>query len=243
MKPGSARSAVFLIVYTTLLVAAVRAQDVPQAEEAPRESLPVATPATSPPLPALPDLIARRQAAAQAESDQPVPQDTTPALRLADINDQTSRLLRLGASIATLIALYAIWIDVLPALGILGQFESWPKTLVIVPGELPVVWVTAADVVMAVLIGVLTIFASGNYLIIVTGFLFGFRAIGIGWSGVQWLVAAVTVGLGFCLQEIFANFISGIILLFERPIRIGDTVTVSNNHWYCHKNSDQKKNV
>lgn len=194
--------------------------------------------------------------AAQAEPDQPVPQDTTPELRLADINDQTSRLLRLGASLVTLIALYAIWIDVLPALGILGKFEFWPNSLVTVPGELPVVWVTAADVMFAVLIGMLTIFASRNipglmeisilqrlpldagaryavstvsrYLIIVTGFLFGFRAIGIGWSSVQWLVAAVTVGLGFGLQEIFANFVSGIILLFERPIRIGDTVTVSN---------------
>jgi potassium efflux system protein len=43
---------------------------------------------------------------------------------------------------------------------------------------------------------------------------------------VQWLVAAVTFGLGFGLQEIFANFISGLIVLFERPMRVGDVVTV-----------------
>lgn len=50
--------------------------------------------------------------------------------------------------------------------------------------------------------------------------------VGIGWSKVQWLAAAITVGLGFGLQEIFANFVSGLMLLFERPMRIGDTVTV-----------------
>lgn len=49
---------------------------------------------------------------------------------------------------------------------------------------------------------------------------------GIGWSQVQWLVTALTFGLGFGLQEIFANFVAGIILLIERPIRVGDIVTV-----------------
>jgi potassium efflux system protein len=52
--------------------------------------------------------------------------------------------------------------------------------------------------------------------------------LGIGWSDVQWLVAALGVGLGFGLQEIFANLVSGLILLAERPIRIGDVVTVGD---------------
>ncbi len=49
---------------------------------------------------------------------------------------------------------------------------------------------------------------------------------GIGWGDVQWLIAALGVGLGFGLQEIVANFVSGLIVLAERPIRIGDVVTV-----------------
>ena len=52
------------------------------------------------------------------------------------------------------------------------------------------------------------------------------RAIGLTWGSIQWLAAAMTVGLGFGLQEIFANLVSGLIILFERPIRVGDLVTV-----------------
>lgn len=65
-----------------------------------------------------------------------------------------------------------------------------------------------------------------KYAIALAGLALALGAIGIGWSNIQWLVAAVGVGLGFGLQEIFANFVSGLIILFERPIRVGDTVTV-----------------
>jgi potassium efflux system protein len=67
-----------------------------------------------------------------------------------------------------------------------------------------------------------------KYAIALVGGILAFRAVGIGWSNIQWLVAAVGIGLGFGLQEIFANFISGLIILFERPIRVGDTVTVGD---------------
>ncbi|WP_232428122.1 miniconductance mechanosensitive channel MscM [Photobacterium marinum] len=65
-----------------------------------------------------------------------------------------------------------------------------------------------------------------RYLVIFMGIIIGSALIGFDWSKMQWLVAALGVGLGFGLQEIFANFISGLIILFERPIRIGDTVTI-----------------
>lgn len=65
-----------------------------------------------------------------------------------------------------------------------------------------------------------------RYALIALGIVLAFQAIGIGWAKVQWLIAALSVGVGFGMQEIIANFISGLILLFERPIRVGDIVTV-----------------
>jgi potassium efflux system protein len=53
-------------------------------------------------------------------------------------------------------------------------------------------------------------------------------ALGGSWSQIQWAVAALSIGIGFGLQEIVANFISGLIILFEQPIRVGDTVTVGD---------------
>lgn len=67
-----------------------------------------------------------------------------------------------------------------------------------------------------------------RYAIFMAGVCLAFAQIGVGWNSVQWLVAAASVGLGFGLQEIFANFVSGIILLFERPMRVGDVITIGD---------------
>ena len=67
-----------------------------------------------------------------------------------------------------------------------------------------------------------------RYFIVFTGVVIGLNKVGITWDKVQWLAAAITLGIGFGLQEIFANFVAGLILLFERPIRLGDIVTVGD---------------
>ena len=68
--------------------------------------------------------------------------------------------------------------------------------------------------------------AVGRYVLVIIGLVLALACLRIRWNDVQWLAAAVTVGLGFGLQEIFANFVSGLILLAERPVRIGDLVTI-----------------
>lgn len=67
-----------------------------------------------------------------------------------------------------------------------------------------------------------------RYALTLVGLLWAFNELGLSWSKVQWLAAGVSVGLGFGMQEIFANFVSGIVLLFERPVRVGDWVTLGD---------------
>ena len=51
-----------------------------------------------------------------------------------------------------------------------------------------------------------------NYAIIAIGAMTVFGALGVSWDKLQWLAAALSVGLGFGLQEIFGNFVSGLII-------------------------------
>lgn len=67
-----------------------------------------------------------------------------------------------------------------------------------------------------------------QYVIILVGGLTAFGAMGMTWSKLQWFAAAISLGIGFGLQEIVSNFVSGLIVLFERPIRPGDVVTVGD---------------
>ncbi|HUU96433.1 MAG TPA: mechanosensitive ion channel domain-containing protein [Phycisphaerae bacterium] len=168
-----------------------------------------------------------------------------PKIGVSDLSKQTNQLVRTAVAIAALAGLWAVWAEALPALGVLKELRPW-KTAPITLADLglALVFVIVTFVAVKNIPGLLEITvlqrlpidaggrfavtAITRYIITVTGVILAFGAVGIGWSKVQWLVAAVSVGLGFGLQEIFANFVSGLVLLFERPIRIGDTVTVGN---------------
>jgi len=170
---------------------------------------------------------------------------------LKQISLRMKRFVRTLFLLIFLAGVWMIWKDVLPALNIFNRVELWKTT--IADKE---VSITLANFSLALVILFLTILAARNipsllemvflqrlplnqgvrfafvtltrYVIFVVGIVMTFGEIGVGWSTVQWLIAAVTVGLGFGLQEIFANFVSGLIILFEQPMRVGDVVTVGD---------------
>ncbi len=63
-----------------------------------------------------------------------------------------------------------------------------------------------------------------NYSIITLGFVAAISAAGMEWSKLAILAGALGVGIGFGLQNLVNNFVSGLILIFERPIKVGDTI-------------------
>ena len=181
-----------------------------------------------------------------AEAEEPV----------VDLDAISAQSLRLVRSILTLIAFVSVillWSEIHSAFGFLENIKLWDVSST-VKGVESIQPITLASVLIAVLVFIITtqlvrnlpallelallqhldltpgtgyaITTVTKYLLMLIGGLIGFSWIGIEWSKLQWLVAALGVGLGFGLQEIFANFISGLMILFEKPIRIGDTVTI-----------------
>lgn len=196
---------------------------------------------------------ARKGVAAGAEEAAALSTVEQPRSDLADIDAQTRKLLNTAIQLVLIVGLWLIWSSVLPAFAGLNEIPLWQQTL-IVGGERQQVPVTLADLALAVIVAILTAVTARSlpsiidilllqqfavksgtryayetltrYLVVGVGLSIIFSIIGGNWSEIQWLVAALGVGIGFGLQEIVANFISGLIILFERPIRVGDIVTV-----------------
>ncbi|WP_457666942.1 mechanosensitive ion channel domain-containing protein [Thiolapillus sp.] len=179
-----------------------------------------------------------------------------PKVDLVTLSKASRKLLNASILIIAIVGLWLIWSESLPALGVLDTIPLWQHTA-IVNGVETKVPVTLGNLLLVVAIAVATLVASRNlpalleivllqyfnlssgsryamrtltgYVIAATGMVLIFQAMGGSWSQIQWLVAALGVGIGFGLQEIVANFISGLIILFERPIRVGDYVTVGDS--------------
>ncbi|MBE5250881.1 DUF3772 domain-containing protein [Mixta mediterraneensis] len=81
---------------------------------------------------------------------------------------------------------------------------------------------TTMDVGMRV--SLVTLFSNVGYVLII---LLTLSIMGLQWNKLAWIVSALSVGIGFGLQEIVKNFISGLILLTERPVKVGDLVSIS----------------
>ncbi|MEA3639987.1 MAG: mechanosensitive ion channel [Lamprobacter sp.] len=174
---------------------------------------------------------------------------------LAALDSQTRKLLNSSMTIMAMVGVWIIWSDVLPALNLFHQVTLWHYTAT-VDGIKELVPVTLADIGLVLVTATAALIAVNNlpalleilllkntevspsgrytlvtltrYLITAFGLLLIVTTLGLQWSQVQWLVAALSVGIGFGLQEIVANFISGLIILFERPVRVGDTVTIGD---------------
>jgi small-conductance mechanosensitive channel len=68
----------------------------------------------------------------------------------------------------------------------------------------------------------------GYYLIIISTFMIAIGSVGIDMTSISLIAGALSIGIGFGLQTVVSNFIAGIILMFERTIRIGDTIEISD---------------
>ncbi|KAA5539097.1 mechanosensitive ion channel [Roseiconus nitratireducens] len=170
---------------------------------------------------------------------------------LPTLDHHTRQTAFILVGIAALICLAFIWSDVLPAFEYFAGKTLWPVgtgesieyvTLLDILSSLALVFVLGIAIrnlpsTLEYLVLSRTSMDNGaryaittllRYALVVVGALVVLNLLSVPYQQLGWLLAAISVGLGFGLQEIVANFVSGIILLLERPVRVGDIVTVGD---------------
>ena len=176
-----------------------------------------------------------------------------PVIDLDVISAQSLQLVRSIIAMIALISMILLWSELHSAFAFMDNIKLW-RTKAIINGTEVEQYISLSSLFIAILVLMITIQLVKNlpallelgilqhldltpgtgyaistvskYIILMVGCMIAFSFVGIDWAKIQWLIAALGVGLGFGLQEIFANFISGLIMLFEKPVRIGDTVTI-----------------
>ncbi|MGB0663184.1 MAG: mechanosensitive ion channel domain-containing protein [Pontibacterium sp.] len=192
---------------------------------------------------------AEREAARENPDDeQPL---ETNYINMQTVSEQSQTLLRITTLVAFVSFMYLALGEYLPFIDSLDTLEIWQS--VNADGDI-IATITLKSILMGGVVLGFSMLAAYNlpgllelmvlsrlnlspgtgyaltsltkYGLIVFGVLSACSYFGLEWGKLQWLVAALGVGLGFGLQEIVANFVSGLIILFEKPMRIGDTVTI-----------------
>ena len=189
-----------------------------------------------------------------SKSDEVVINEQEEGLALNDVRNQLLRFADLFIWTALFAILYYVWSDLVTVVSYLRDITLWQQTSTTEAGVVTET-ISLFNLIVALIIVVITYILVRNipgilevlifsrvklsqgtpytittlltYIFVAVGGAWAFSTLGMSWSKLQWLFAALSVGLGFGMQEIFANFVSGIILLFERPIRVGDTVTIN----------------
>ncbi|AIJ09387.1 MULTISPECIES: mechanosensitive channel MscK [Edwardsiella] len=202
--------------------------------------------------------LARRQqnaAGASREGAEGLEAIEEPPLAIDQINTQSLRLTTMVLFLIFGCVLYWIWADLFTVISYLDSITLWHYnsgsgasqiTQAVTLGNLlfAMMTVVVAYIMMRNLPGLLEVLVLSRlqlrqgasyaittiltYAIISVGVIIFFGSLGISWDKLQWMAAALSVGLGFGLNEIFGNFIAGLIILFERPVRIGDTITIGS---------------
>ncbi|TWH76063.1 potassium efflux system protein [Azomonas agilis] len=194
-------------------------------------------------------VLAKRKAMAEEGTNSDALELEDTGRNIEQINQQSLRLLRLSLFGLFFVALYWVWADLISVVSYLDNF-----TLYEFGAGATATAISLRDFLAALLMAGITLALARNlpgllevlvlsrlklaqgsayatstllsYALTGIGISVTLSTLGVSWDKLQWLVAALSVGLGFGLQEIFANFVSGLIILFERPVRIGDVVTI-----------------